>query len=483
MSTSNSSLVLPSFTPRDYQSEAALFLVERPRAMLVADPGLGKTGTVLLVLDMLKLIGSSFFPALVFAPKRVADVVWSGEKDKWSSFQHLKVQQIMPDDLDNVHKGKFKPAKSGPLKVGWADIYICNYELAERLVMMFPGSRWPFKIVIADECSRLKGFRLSKGTVRSSALADIAQFTGRWINLTGTPAPNGLQDLWGQMYFIDFGQRLKRSYTAFSEAYLMEDRYTRKISLQHGAAEAIYEAVKDVLVAYRAEDWLDITKPQELCVEFELPPAVREQYRQMEKEFFLQLPDAEIEAGTAMVKSTKLLQIAAGSVIDTETGTAHAVHDARLEALDDVLDQIEPEPLLVSYWWKSDVPRILEHLKKRKVPARAYSGKQDEADWNARKFRVLLLQEQSAFGLNLHGPCRDIMHYSYIWNGELWQQMVERVGPARQAQAGKRAAVRVWWAQARGTVDRDVVDSNFGKITVEQALKRARRRSRDDANT
>jgi len=446
--------------------------------MLVADPGLGKTGTSLLALDMLKLIGSSFFPALVLAPKRVADVVWSGEKDKWSSFQHLKVQQITPDDLDNVHKGKFKPAKNGPLKVGWADIYICNYELVERLVMMFPGSRWPFKIVIADECSRLKGFRLNKGTVRASALADIAQFTGRWWNLTGTPAPNGLQDLWGQLYFIDFGERLKRSYTAFAEAYLMEDRYTRKVILQRGAAEAIQEAVKDVLVAYRAEDWLDITKPQELAVEFELPPAVRAQYKRMEKEFFVEVDDAQITAGTAAIKSSKLLQMCSGSIIDTETDIAHAVHDCRLEALDDVLDQIEPEPLLVSYWWRTDPDRILAHLKKRGIAARKYGGKQDEIDWNARKYRVMLLQEQSAFGLNLHEPCRDIMHYSYVWNAELWTQMNERVGAARQAQAGKKCVVRIWYALAKGTVDGDCVDSNFRKISVEQAFKRARARSR-----
>ena len=466
--TSLSSLTLPAFSPRDYQSEAALFLVDRPRSMLVADPGLGKTGTSLLALDMLKLVGSNFFPALVLAPKRVADVVWCGEKDKWSSFQHLKVVQITGTLQERLEI----------LRRPTADIYVINYELVPWLVTLWPQERWPFRIVIADECSRLKGFRLNKGTVRATALADIAQFTGRWWNLTGTPVPNGLQDLWGQMYFIDFGERLKRSYTAFSEAYLMENRYTRKIVLQSGAAEAIQEAVKDVLVAYRAEDWLDITKPQELAVEFELPPAVRAQYKRMEKEFFVEVDDAQITAGTAAIKSSKLLQMCSGSIIDTETDIAHAVHDCRLEALDDVLDQIEPEPLLVSYWWKSDPPRIMEHLRQRKIPARLYSGKQDEVDWNARKYRVLLLQEQSAFGLNLHEPCRDIMHYSYIWNAELWQQMIERVGAARQAQAGKKAVVRVWYALARGTVDGDCVDSNFRKITVEQAFKRARARSR-----
>lgn len=422
----------------------------------------------LSMLGALKLVGSNFFPALVLAPKRVADVVWTGEAKRWSSFSDLSVVQIVGTEV----------ARLGLLRAARFDVYVVNYELVEWLVSLWPQSGWPFRIVIADECSRLKGFRLNKGTKRSTALAKIAQFTGRWVNLTGTPCPLGLHDLWGQYYFLDQGQRLKRSYTAFMEAYFIENRYTHRVTTQHGADAAIHEAIKDITIAFRAEDWLDITKPQELAVEFELPPTVRAQYRAMEKEFFLEIDDAQITAGTAAIKSSKLLQIAAGSVIDTETEATHAVHDARLEVLDDVLDQIEPEPLLVSYWWKSDPPRILEHLKKRKIPARLYKGKQDETDWNARKFRVLLLQEQSAFGLNLHEPCRDILHYSYTWNAELWQQMIERVGPARQAQAGKRAAVRVWYAVARGTVDRDVVDSNLGKISVEQALKRARARSR-----
>ena len=396
--------------------------------MLVADPGLGKTGTSLLALDMLKLVGSTFFPALVLAPKRVADVVWSGEKDKWASFQHLNVVQITGTDAE----------RREILRRPVADLYIINYELVPWLVSLLPRERWPS----SSYCRRVleaQRVPLEQGYRESLVLADIAQFTGRWWNLTGTPVPNGLQDLWGQMYFIDFGERLKRSYTAFSEAYLMENRYTRKIVLQCGAAEAIQEAVKDVLVAYRAEDWLDITKPQELAVEFELPPAARAQYKRMEKEFFVEVDDAQITAGTAAIKSSKLLQLAAGSIIDTDTELAHAVHDARLEALDDVLDQTEPEHLLVSYWWRTDPARILEHLKKRKVSARLYGGKKDEDDWNARKFRVMLLQEQSAFGLNLHGPCRDIFHYTYTWNAELWTQMIDRVGPRVRRRPARRS--------------------------------------------
>lgn len=431
--------------------------------MLVADPGLGKTGMTLQALGLLRLIGSNFFPALVLAPKRVADVVWDGERNKWSSFQDLSVVKVVGE----------REARLAALRRSIADLYVCNYENVEWLVNCWPQEKWPFKIVIADESSRLKGFRLHKGRKRAAALSNIAQFTGRWWNLTGTPSPNGLQDLWGQMYFVDFGERLKRTYTAYFEAFFMEHPYTHRVSTQHGADTAIHEAVKDVMISFRAEDWLDITKPQEIPVEFEMSEVAMNRYREMERDFFMEIDDKAIEAGTAMVKSTKLLQICAGSIYDHET-SPHHIHDDRLEALDDVLEQINYAPLLVSYWWKTDPYRILNHLAKRGINARKYAGQKDEDDWNSGKFGVLLLQEQSAHGLNLHLPCRDIMHYTFTWSAELWQQMIERVGSARQAQAGKKQVVRVWWAKARGTIESEVIDSNFQKITVEQALKRAR---------
>jgi SNF2 family DNA or RNA helicase len=458
------------FTPHEHQRIGAEFMLDHPRCTLVADPGMGKTGTALMVVDLLKLVGSSFFPVLILAPRRVAEVVWTGERDRWSTFQDISMIQVLGDPK----------AREAALREPVADVYICTYDLAPWLVEQWTQERWPFKTVIADESSRLKSFRLHQGGKRTQALSNIAKVTGRWINLTGTPMPNGPIDLWGSQWFIDFGEALKRSFTAYKEAYFIENQYSHKITLQHGAEAAIHEALKPTMLALRAEDWLDITQPQIIPVEFEMPPAAREQYRRMEKEFFVEVNDAAIEAGTAAIKSSKLLQMCAGSIIDTETGDTHEVHNSRLEALDDVLEQIEPAPLLVSYWWKSDPPRILAHLARKKILARLYGGKKDETDWNARKFRVMLLQEQSAFGLNLHEPCRDILHYSYTWSAELWQQMVERVGPARQVQAGKKAAVRVWYAIAKGTVDRDVIDSNFGKITVEQALKRARARSRNE---
>lgn len=448
--------------------------------MLVKDPGLGKTGTVLMTLDLLKMIGSRFFPALVLGPKRVADVVWTGERDKWDAFQDLSMIQITGhkvtkrDSLTGQRVLVHDP-KLDQLRRPKADIYIANYEIVPWLTEMFPAEKWPFKIVVADECSRLKGHRLNKGGVRAEALSTIARFTGRWWNLTGTPIPNGYQDLWGQMWFVDFGQRLKRSYTAFSDAFLMEDRYTRKISMQNGAEAAIQALVADCLMSFRAEDYLDITKEQVIPVEFELDANTMAKYKSMEKDYFLEIDEAQIEAGTAMVKSMKLLQITAGSVFD-ENKIPHPVHDGRLEALESVLEQIAPEPLLVSYWFTFDAPRIMKWCEARGISARVYKGPKDEADWNARKFRVLLLQEQSAFGLNLHEPCRDIFHYTYTWNAELWEQMIGRVGAVRQAQAGKKKVARVWYAQAKGTIEAGVIDSNMRKISAQDALKLARAR-------
>jgi hypothetical protein len=454
---------LPEFKPREYQRIGAQFIVEHARCMVLADPGLGKTGIVLMALDLLQMTGSSFFPALVLAPKRVADVVWTGEARKWSTFSGLSVVQITGTPAQRLEI----------LRRPSADVYVCNYELAEWLVSIWPQEKWPFKIIIADECSRLKGFRLNKGTKRAHALANIARVTGRWINLTGTPMPNGIADLWGQYYFLDFGERLKRSYSAFSEAYLIENPYTYKVTPQHGAEAEIHAKIADITVAFRAEDWLDTRTPQITQVAFDLPPQAREKYDEMEKVFFTEIGSAEIEAGTAAIKSMKLLQLAAGSIYDAESA-AHPAHEARLTALDDVLDQIDPEPLLLTYWFKFDATRVLTHLKTRKLSARLYSGPQDEIDWNAGKIRVLLLHEQSAHGLNLHKPCRDVCFYTQCWSAELRQQMIERVGPARQIQLGKKTVVRVWDIVANGTLDRELIATNERKITMEQALKRAR---------
>lgn len=470
-------LILPEssilhYEPKPYQRIATRFLLDHPRGMLVADPGLGKTSITYSALDMLKIAGSQFFPALVLAPKRVADVVWTGERDKWDAFQGMDVVKVMGES----------DVRLAALRRSVADIYVMNYDLVPWLTSVFPFDKWPFKIVVADESSRLKGYRLRKGGIRATALSNIAKHTGRWWNLTGTPCPNGLQDLWGQMWFIDFGERLKRSYTAYLEAFFIEDPRTKhvSVSVQWEAEKAIHELVGDSMLALRAEDWLPVEKPQEIPIEVRLPPDVMLKYRAMEKDYFLTLSERDIEtaieAGTAAVKSFKLLQMAAGSIYDDQS-MPHHLHDAKIDGLLDVLEQITPKPLLVCYWWKFDVVRIQAALQRLGISCRTYSGKKDEDDWNAGKIRVLLLQEQSAYGLNLAKVCHDVCFYTYNWSGELWQQFIERIGPARQVQLGLKRVVRVWTIRVIGTIESEVIASNTKKITIEQALKRARARS------
>lgn len=445
------------YTPAPHQQIGTQALLDNLRFMLIADPGMGKTAMVLMAISILMLMGSNFFPVLVIAPKRVAEVVWDGERDKWDDFKDISIIKILGSAKERL----------AALRAPRADVYVINFENVEWLVDQFTPETWPFRIVVADESSKLKGFRLNQGTKRAHALASIAQFTGRWWNLTGTPCPNGMIDLWGQMWFVDFGERLKRSFTAYKEAFFLEHPYSHRITEQYGAADAIQELIKDRVVALRAEDWLDITKPEEIPVEVVLPEKAMAQYREMEREYFLEIGDAEIEAGTAMVKSSKLLQMASGSIYD-EDSNAHDVHDAKIEALGEIVEQIN-SPLLVAYQWRFDLPRILKAFPK----ARLYSDDVVD-DWNAGKVPIMLLHMQSAHGLNLHRPCHDICFYSYNWSAENWQQMIERVGPARQAQLGTKRVVRVWTIRARGTIDTDVVDSNERKISVEQALKRAR---------
>lgn len=447
------------YVPRQHQQIGTQALLDNRRFLLVADPGMGKTAMVLMALSILLLMDSTFFPALVIAPKRVAETVWDGERDKWDDFHGISIIKILGAREERL----------AALRAPRADVYVVNYENIEWLIEQFTQETWPFRIVIADECSKLKGFRLNQGTKRAQALSRIAKITGRWWCLTGTPCPNGLQDLWGSFWFVDFGERLKRSYTAFMEAYFLENPYNHKITPQHGAEAAIHAAIADRMLALRAEDWLDIQKPQEIPIEVVLPESVMEKYNRMEREYFLEIGDAEIEAGTAAVKSSKLLQMASGSIYD-EDAVAHAVHDEKIGALEDIIAQIAPEPLLVAYYWRFDVPRILKAFPK----ARVYSGKQDEIAWNAGKVPMMLLHMQSPHGLNLHGPCHDVCFYSYRWDAEGWTQMLNRVGATRQAQIESKRIVRVWSIRARGTIDADVIDSNEGKITVEEALKRAR---------
>jgi SNF2 family DNA or RNA helicase len=450
------------FTPRDYQRIACDFIYENQRCNLWAEPGLGKTSTVYMMLDILKLCGSNFFPALVIAPLTPATIAWPGEQAKWEFLHDMRVRTILGT-----------PAQREAALLERADVYVINYENIPWLVKHF-GSRWPFKIVIADEATRLKNFRMKgQGGVRSGALSQVALQTGRWINLTGTPAPNTLTDLWGQMWFVDYGQRLGRTYTDYLRRWFYENQFARTVELRHPSCEAeIHAAVGDVSLALRTRDWFDTHEPLVVPREVEMPPAARALYDRMERDFFIEIGDSEVTAANAAVLSMKLLQMASGTIYDGEQ-KACPVHDAKIEGLKSLVEDLNGEPLIVTYWFKFE-PELL----KKAIPGfTLFKGKKEQEAWNAGKIPVLGIHPASAgHGIDLqYGGCK-MAHLTHSWDLELLLQVRERNGPARQVQAGFDRVVTYFNMVCRNTMDNEVIERQQTKRNIMDSLMLARAR-------
>lgn len=453
------------FAPRPHQKVGFEFMTLVKSCGLFAKPGMGKTTITLMLLDYLQLMGSNFFPALVIAPKRVCSLVWPVEARIWDAFRGLKVVPILGDVRDR---------EDALLRRG--DIYVINYDNIQWLVNRL-GKRWPYRIVIADESTRLKNFRLKKqGGKRAGALEEIADNVGRWINLTGSPSPNGLKDLWGQMWFLDRGQRLGKSYTAFMQRWFRANQYTGNIEPLPNAEAEIYAAISDITMALRPEDWMDVTKPSFNKIEVELPEEAQRHYDRMEDEFFAEIGDREIEAANAMVKSMKLVQMASGCVYDADK-VAVPVHDAKLDALEELIGELNGENVMIVYHFKYDIARV----KKRFPNARVMASDKDADDWNAGKVQQFMVHAQSAgHGLNLQHGGRTVIFLTNTWDLELREQVIERLGPTRQAQAGYNHVVMVYDIIAKDTMDEVILDRLSGKASVQDALMAARAKRKGD---
>jgi SNF2 family DNA or RNA helicase len=454
------------FQPRPYQALAAKFLIDTMRANLWAKPGMGKTGTVYRSLDILKLASSSFFPALITAPLKVAEVVWPGEQKKWLDFEGMKVAPILGDVGER---------EEALLRRG-CDVFVINYENIPWLVKRL-GGKWPFRIIGADESTKLKSYRLNKGGVRSTALATIAQQTGRWMNLTGTPATNGLLDLWGPQWFLDFGSRLGKNFTDYKRRFFMTCPYTGVVQPQLGAEPMIHQLLADCTMALRPEDWMDIKQPITNRIEVEMPADAKPLYKRMEREYFVELGElAKIEAPNALAKSAKLLQLAVGAIYDAEK-RVHHIHEAKLDALESVVNECGGENMLVGFYFRFDVERI----KKRFPYARELKTQKDIDDWNAGRIQMGLAHPASlGHGQNLQDGGRIVVFYSHTWDLELRLQFIERVGPTRQAQAGYNRAVLIYDLMTRGTIEREVLMRHEKKLSVQEALMLARATRNED---
>ena len=432
------------FTPRPYQKLIIDAILDKPRVAVWAGMGMGKTVATLTALDILIHFGEGG-PVLVIAPLRVANATWPQEVAKWGHLSDLKVS-VMTGSAQRREAARLTPA----------DIYVTNYESLPWLVEQW-GAKWPYRIVVADEATRLKGFRSRQGSSRAKALAKVSRhLIKRFIELTGTPAPNGLMDLWGQMWFLDFGQRLGTSMRAYQERWfrplrLGDDPFAVKwIPMEFSEAE-IHNLLADLTVKINPEDWFDLEKPIVSPVYVELPKRAREQYDEMRTELITSLEDEEVEAANAAVKAGKLLQIASGAMYLEDRSSWRWVHDEKLEALKSIVSEANGMPILVTYQFRHEAERILSDFPHAKLLDK---DSRTIAKWNRGEIPMLLAHPASCgHGLSLQDGGNILVFFSTGWNLEEHDQIIERIGPMRQRQAGHPRSVFIYNIIAKNTID------------------------------
>lgn len=466
------------FTPHPYQELMIQHALNHPRCALWAGMGMGKTSSTLAVIDALLLAGLAR-KVLVLAPKRVALGTWPQEGRKWQQFNHLTVQPIIGSPAE----------RAAALRNSKADIHTINYDNLPWLIDQV-GEAWPWDMVVADESTRLKSFRLRQGGKRAQALSNVA-FTKvkRWINLTGTPAPNGLVDLWGQTWFLDRGVRLGRTFDAFENRWFGFQRakdainahktFVKRIVFPHAQGE-IEGMLRDVCLTLDPKDWFDLDAPIVRTITVELPPAARKHYREMEREMFTVLEQHEVEAFGAAAKTIKCIQIANGAAYVGESNEQWVeVHDEKLQALESIVEEAAGAPVLVAYHFRSDLVRL-----ERAFPAarRLDANPKTIDEWNRGEIPILLAHPASAgHGLNLQDGGNILVFFSHWWDLEQRQQIVERIGPVRQKQAGHERPVFIYNIVARGTVDEIVIERIETKRSVQDLLLDAMKRTSHDS--
>lgn len=456
-----------AFTPREYQNAIIGHVLDLQRGAVWAGMGMGKTVGTLTGLDILEITEPG--PALVLAPLRVAASTWPDEAKKWAHLRNVEVSAVVGTPEER------RAALKRP-----ATIYATNYENVPWLVEHY-GDKWPFRKVVADESTKLKSFRLQQGGKRAHALGRVAHCkVDRFIELTGTPSPNGLQDLWGQAWFLDKGVRLGRSFEAFKSRWFQSiqvgaDRHATRLDPLPFAQEQIEDRMRDLCLSLDARDYFDISEPIVNVIRVELPAKARRLYRDMEREMFLALEcGTEVEAFNAASKTMKCLQLANGAIYTDEAGTWSEVHDAKLQALEDVIEEAAGMPVLVAYHFKSDLARLQRTFPKGR---QLDKDPQTIRDWNAGKIPVLFAHPASAgHGLNLQDGGNILAFFGHNWNLEEFQQIIERIGPTRQAQAGHDRPVFIHHIVAADTVDELVMARRESKREVQDLLLEAMKR-------
>ena len=441
------------FRPHAYQAHCIQKIIEIRKLGLFLDMGLGKTVTTLTAVKELKYNRFEVRKVLVIAPKKVAEGTWTKEKDKWDHTRMLRVSQVLGSQAKRIR------ALNTP-----ADIYIINRENVAWLVDYYRNA-WPFDMVVVDESSSFKSHK----SKRFKALASMGGHIGRMVELTGTPSPNGLNDLWSQVFLLDGGERLGKRYTQFRERYFDPgDRGNNVIynyRAKPGSEESILEKISDICISMKAEDYLQLPDVTYHQVPVTLDARAEKAYREMERKMVLDLPEDEeqISVASAAALSNKLLQLANGALYDDGHGV-HEVHGCKIEAFLELIESLQGKPALVFYNFQHDRERILGALGKSGLRIRELKTTDDEDAWNRREVDILLTHPaSSAYGLNLQQGGNHVVRFGLTWNYELYTQANKRLH--RQGQEEK---VIIHHLVCAGTRDEDVMKALERKEDVQE---------------
>lgn len=443
------------FRPYEYQQTAIKWIIDNPRCGLFLDMGLGKTVSTLTAIQQL-MDDCEISRTLVVAPKKVAETTWTTEAQKWDHLKSLKVAKVMGTEKQR----KLALAEK-------ADVYVIGRDSFVWLVGIF-GGMLPFDVLVIDE---LTSFKSSKSN-RFKAMRMATPTAKRVIGLTGTPAPNGLIDLWAQMYCIDMGERLGRSVTKYRETYFETHKWNNIIvrcNVKKGYDEVIRKKIADICLSMQAKDYLQLPDLINHTIKVQLSTATMQAYTKFEREKVLQFQDEHqgetenVLAQSAAGLMNKLSQFANGAIYD-EDRNVHNVHDEKLDRLAEIIEAANGSSVLVFYQYKHDAARIAEKFKGYRV--KVYTDEKQLIEWNAGQVDILLAHPAStAFGLNMQDGGHYIVWFGTGWNLELYQQ-----ANARLHRQGQQYPVQVYNLVCSGTVDERAVTALENKKGVQQGL-------------
>ena len=443
------------FIPHKYQLTAINHVINVPKCGLFLDMGLGKTVSTLTAIKELKYNRFQVNKVLIIAPKKVAEGTWSKEKDKWNHTKDFRVSLVLGSQQKRIKA----------LSVN-ADLYIINRENIPWLVDYLRND-WYFDTVVIDESSSFKNSR----SKRFKALKMVLPKINRLIELTGTPSPNGVEDLWAQIYLLDQGTRLEKYITHFRAKYMEPNKRNRSqifdYKIKGGVYDSIINKISDICISMKSEDYLELPDLSYNEIPVILNDKARRDYDKMERDFVLELEGAEdeITAVNAAALSNKLLQISNGAVYDS-TGIYTEVHDAKIEAFLELVERLQGKSLLVFYNFQHDRDRIKRTLEKSDLVVKELKTTQDEDDWNAGKIDILLTHPASAaYGLNLQEGGNHVCWFGLSWNLEHYQQANKRLH--RQ---GQKEKVIIHHLVTQGTRDEDVMRALDNKAGVQEEI-------------